>query len=57
MRLRRSSEGTAATTTATDYVAATAWDGVPSRPADEPVIKAPRAGDMAARTAHAPRAA
>lgn len=57
MRLRRSSEGTAATTTATDHVAATAWDGVPSRPADEPVIKAPRAGDMAARTAHAPRAA
>ncbi len=50
MRLRRSDEGSAATTTATGTVP-TSWDGVGSRPADEPVIKAPRAAELVAPAA------
>lgn len=60
MRLRRSSERAAATTTATDHVATAVWDGLPTRPAGEPIIRAPRAGDAASPAAsatHAPRAA
>jgi hypothetical protein len=44
MRLRRSSEGPAATSEDTTV----GWDGVPSRAAAEPLIKAPRAAEAAA---------
>lgn len=53
MRLWRSNEGPATPTTDTDPTVADAWDGIPSKPAHEPLIKAPRAGDLVA----APRAA
>ena len=45
MRLRRSSEGSTSTSEATP---STAWDGIPSRPAGEPLIKAPRAAEVVA---------
>ena len=46
MRLRRSSEGPATSVLETTSTTA-AWDGIPARPAGEPVIKAPRAADAA----------
>ena len=45
MRLRRSSEGPTSTSESTPVAA---WDGIPSRPAGEPLIKAPRAAEAAA---------
>ena len=51
MRLRRSSEGPATSPKETTLTTV-AWDGIPARPAGEPVIRAPRAADAAA-----PRAA
>ena len=47
MRLRRSSEGPTPTPETVPATAA-AWDGIPARPAGEPLIKAPRAADAAA---------
>ena len=52
MRLRRSSEGPATTTPDTTSTTV-AWDGVPARPAGEPLIRAPRAADVAAPLAAA----
>ena len=48
MRLRRSSEGPATTSIETTV----GWDGIPTRAAAEPVIKAPRAAEAVA-TPHA----
>jgi hypothetical protein len=59
MRLRRRGEVSAATTTATGAGRST-WDGVGSRPAAKPVIKAPRAADLvpaADQAHHTPHAA
>lgn len=54
MHLRRSSDGTAPTTTVTDPVAAAVWDGLPATPAVEPLIKAPRAADLVTTTSTTP---
>lgn len=48
MRLRRSSEGPATTSTDTTV----GWDGIPAKAAAEPLIKAPRAVEAVA-TPHA----
>jgi len=53
MRLRRSIE---ASTTPTETTVA-AWDGIPAKPAGEPVIRAPRAGDLVAVAVDHPHAA
>ena len=52
MRLRRSSEGPATITPDTTGTTV-AWDGIPARPAGEPVIRAPRAAEIAAPLAAA----
>ena len=53
MHLRRSSEGSSASTIDPDPAPVAAWDGIPARKAHEPLIKAPRAADVAARTSQA----
>jgi hypothetical protein len=50
MHLRRSSQGSPTRSNDVETSHA-AWDGIPARPAGEPVIKAPRAADAAPRVA------
>lgn len=54
MHLRRSSEGSSASTSTAEAAPVAVWDDIPARKAHEPVIRAPRAADVAAS---APKAA